>query len=85
MNLGDRTKEADKRDELHDRVMRSLTNITPGAAQIRRIELLRDAAKQLAAEVVDLCPMGREQSLAITHLEETVMWAVKSIVLEGEK
>lgn len=78
MNLGERTRRA----ELMDRVSRSLTNVTPNTDQINRIERLREVAKDLAACVVWNCPMSREQSLALTHLEDAVMWAVKSIVLE---
>jgi len=36
---------------------------------------LRAAAKEFANLVIELTPDSREQSLAITHLEETVFWA----------
>lgn len=84
MNLGDRMKQADQREQLHFRVRRSLTNVTPTVEQINRIERVREAAKLLGMEIVDLCPLGREQSLALTHLEDAAMWAVKAIVLEEE-
>ena len=64
------------------RLERSMTNHTPSAEQIERIENLRDAAKGLAWSLANECPESRERSLAATHLEEVVMWAVKSIVLE---
>ncbi len=60
----------------------SLTNIKPGPEQQARIETLRSSAKAFAEDLLLLTKGNREQSLAITHLEETVMWAVKSIVLE---
>ncbi len=64
------------------RVHRSLTNVTPSLNQIGRIERIRNGAKALAVDIVASTPAGREQALALTHLEETVMWAVKAVVLE---
>lgn len=63
---------------------RSLTNQPPTAEQIERIELLRRVGKTLGTAIVEQTPTSREQSLAITKLEECVMWAVKAIVLEEE-
>jgi hypothetical protein len=37
--------------------------------------LIRDSAKYLAGIIKDVVPEGREQALAITKLEEAVMWA----------
>jgi hypothetical protein len=61
---------------------RSLTNITPDVEQVGRIEALREDAKTLGRFIIEACPDSRERSLALTHLEDAVMWAVKSIVLE---
>jgi hypothetical protein len=47
--------------------------------QSQRYEKLRDMAKSLALEYIKLCPKSREQSLALTKLEESVMWANSSI------
>lgn len=69
-------------EELYDRIVHSLTNHTPHHDQTNRIEAIREAAKTLAYEIAHYCPNSRERSLAVTHLEETVMWAVKSVVLE---
>lgn len=60
---------------------RSATNHTPDAVAHHDIEQLRRKAIDFAAELDRVCPDSREASLAFTHLEETVMWAVKSIVL----
>lgn len=64
------------------RIEHSLTNQTPDREQIERIEALRESAKQLGTVIAAYCHDSRERSLAVTHLEETVMWAVKGIVLE---
>jgi hypothetical protein len=60
---------------------RSLTNITPSPEAIERIEQVREWGKALGTAIIAACPDTRERSLALTHLEETVMWAVKSLVL----
>lgn len=44
-------------------------------------EDLRDGAITFANVIHDLTPESREQSLAYTHLEETLMWAIKSIAI----
>lgn len=40
---------------------------------------VRDKAKQLAYTIKDVCPDSREKSLAMTKLEEALMWANASI------
>lgn len=42
-------------------------------------ERIRDKAKLLAAYIDEKCPDSREKSLAMTKLEECVMWANASI------
>lgn len=51
----------------------------PKGDQAIRYEMIRDWARQFAADIDDKCPDSREKSLAITHLEEAVMWANASI------
>lgn len=51
----------------------------PKGDQQRRYELLREYAKGLASLIVTSCPSSRERSLALTKLEESVMWANSSI------
>lgn len=38
-----------------------------------------NAVKHLAYVIDNVCPDGREKSLAFTRLEEAVMWAKKSV------
>ena len=40
---------------------------------------IRDKAKDLAYLIEEFCPDSREKSLAITNLEQFVMWANASI------
>jgi len=52
----------------------------PTAPGVReRHEQARAAAKELARTWVALVPAGREQSLAITALEESLFWANAAI------
>lgn len=62
-------------------VKRSLTNVRPGDEAIRTIEHFREVAKDLVDAIFDDVPECRERSLALTHLEEVAMWAVKGICL----
>ena len=51
----------------------------PKDDQPRRYEQIRDGGRALA-EIIDVrCPESREKSLAITHLEQAVMWANAAI------
>jgi len=51
----------------------------PRFDQTHRYYSLREAAKSLAQYILDLTPPSREQSLALTKLEEAVMWANAAI------
>jgi hypothetical protein len=51
----------------------------PKGDQAVRYERIRSDARQFAAMINDLVPDSREKSLAITRLEEAVMWANAAI------
>ena len=70
---------------LSTNVDRSLSHQVPGAAGVKKIEVLREAAKVFAEAIESQTPVSRERSLAITKLEEALMWAIKSVVLEPPK
>jgi hypothetical protein len=70
-------------EDLIANLNRSLTNVTPSTETIELIEAVREEAKALGEVILRLVPGSRERSLAITHLEETTMWAVKGLVLNG--
>lgn len=46
--------------------------------------VIRSIASDLLASIEGKCPPGRERSLAVTKLEECVMWAVKAIAVGGD-
>ena len=55
----------------------------PKPGQPEQYQAIRDLAKQLALLIVDLVPESREQSLALTELESSVMWANAGIARHG--
>lgn len=72
----------------HDQFTRlehNLTNHPPANdTVIERFESLREDAKFLGASIIVLCPNSREKALALTNLEQTVMWAVAAIARNQE-
>ena len=65
--------------EVIERIKRNFTYHPPKGDQADRYILIRDKAKELAELLVYNCPESRELSLAMTKLEECVMWANSSI------
>ena len=51
----------------------------PKDGQASKYKSIRNTAKILAYEIEEKCPDSREKSLAMTKLEEAVMWANASI------
>jgi hypothetical protein len=64
---------------MNEKLENSFTYHPPKGDQATRYETLRTLAKGLAIAFDELCPNSREKSLAITNLEQAVMWANKSI------
>lgn len=58
---------------------KAFTYHAPKADQPRRYTMIRDTAAALAGLLTCNCPPSRELSLALTKLEESVMWANASI------
>lgn len=54
----------------------------PKEGQPERYTQIRAKAKELAELVVELAPSSRERSLALTKIEEGVMWANAAIARE---
>jgi hypothetical protein len=51
----------------------------PHGDQPERYVALRDTARNFAKMIIEQCPPSRERSVALTKLEEAVMWANASI------
>lgn len=63
---------------------KNFTYRAPSDNQKERYAHLRTMAKDLAVEIERLCPACRERSLALTKIEESVMWANASIARNPE-
>ena len=47
--------------------------------QLENINKIKEQARFLYKEIKESCPCSREKAIAITKLEESVMWATKSV------
>jgi len=66
-------------DDMLDRLKTEFTYQPPKDGQPQRYVALRDLAYTLAVHIASKTPPSREQSLALTKLDETVMWANAAI------
>lgn len=51
----------------------------PNEDQVTRYEVLRAEAMRYASHIMNFCPDSRERALALTKLEEAVMWSNAAI------
>lgn len=66
-------------EETQRRLDNTFTYHAPRADQPQRYEALRSQARALAESICRLTPSSREQSLALTKLEEAIFWANAAI------
>ena len=62
-----------------EELIRRFTYHPPKPEQLARYDTLRSIALQFAMTIAELTPSGREQALALTHLEEAVFFATAAI------
>lgn len=65
-----------------DSLERSLTNHRPPPHVVHNMKVLRGHGYRLGAGILQLVPDSRYKSLAITALEESIMWAMKAMALD---
>lgn len=53
----------------------------PKGNQSDKYEILRTRARDIACTINEFCPDSREKSLAITNLQQAIMWANASIAI----
>lgn len=76
----DQSSQPSKESALHDRIEFDFTNHPPvDGSVLERMVRLRSAAKDLGHLIVDNVPVTREQSLALTHLEQCLMMCMAGI------
>lgn len=64
---------------MNNQIENNFMHHSPKEGQTEKYELIRAKAKELAYIIEDACPGSREKALAMTKLEESVMWANASI------
>lgn len=57
----------------------------PSKDGLDKITELRKAFSELHDKILILSPTSREQSIALTNLETTAMWAIKAVVCNDPK
>ena len=74
-----------KEQRVFDELNRRFVYHKPFGDQSERYENIRSVALEFATLLVNSCPESRELSLALTKLEESVMWANSSIARNEEE
>lgn len=64
-----------------EQIQNTFTYHKPFGDQPQRYEQIRADAKVLALTIQECCPESREKSLALTNLQQAVMWANASIAI----
>jgi hypothetical protein len=67
------------------RIENDFTYHSPPPSETAKFIMLRAKAKELAIMIAEFVPAGREQSSALTRLEETVMHANAGIARQYPK
>lgn len=70
--------------DLHDRIEHDFNYHTPSSDGILSMQILRKLERELAHKLVDFVPTGRELSIALTKLEEVMMWANAGVARGNE-
>lgn len=66
-------------EQIAKQIENNFTYHAPKGNQAERYVMLRGKAKEFAVMINDLCPDSREKAVALTNLEQAVMWANASI------
>ncbi len=64
-----------------EQIENTFTYHKPFGDQTQRYEALRNLAKTMATLIQESCPESREKALALTNLQQSIMWANASIAI----
>ena len=67
------------KEDLIKRINNDFVYHAPYGDQLERYAALREAGRLLAIKIVESTPISREQSLALTNLEQAIMFANAAI------
>lgn len=70
---------AEAKQRLVARIEHDFSYHAPKGDQVERYQQIRDKAKEFALLIAELTPYSREQSLALTNLEQAVFFANAAI------
>lgn len=68
-----------------EEIERIFTYHKPFGTQQDRYSILRSYARALAIVINENCPESREKSLALTNLQQAIMWANASIAINEKE
>ena len=74
-----------ERKMTNEQIENTFTYHRPFGDQPQRYEMIRDQAKSMAKAVQAFCPESREKSLALTNLQQAVMWANAAIAINEKE
>lgn len=63
------------KEDLHARIENDLNYHAPDNADVERHSAIRHAGLELGHQLIDICPLSRELSTALTRLEECLFHA----------
>lgn len=69
----------------NEQIQNTFTYHKPFGDQPQRYEQIRADAKVMALTIQECCPESREKSLALTNLQQAVMWANASIAINEKE
>lgn len=69
----------DIQEQMESRLKNDFTYHAPKDGQAERYEMIREAGRVFATLICSMTPTSREQSLALTQVDQAVMWANAAI------
>ena len=72
-------------DMTNEYIQNIFTYHKPFGSQTERYEEIRNKAKELALVIQRTCPPSREKSVAMTNLQQAIMWANASIAINEKE
>lgn len=74
------TDQQEQRDALRSRLRNDLLyHVPPNEEARRNLDELRGETLRLGSQWIEVCPPGRDLSMALTHLEEAQRCAIAAI------
>ena len=65
---------------MENRMKKTFAYHKPSAASLSTITAIREAYSALHDAIEAECPPSRERAVALTELETSAMWAIKSVI-----